>query len=260
MTGGKRQYPWRLGATSFVVPADMTENVRLLAPLVDDVQLLFFESAAKSALSHPLEISELIRLRQEHALSYTAHLPLDIRLGSDRRDEREAGIAEICRLVEELSPLIPLSYDLHLLREDELPLERWLDNLARGLQSLAESLGAEKKMVAVENIDYPYGLVAPLVAENGFSHCLDWGHLLRYGHDGQEALAMLPQTRHLHYHGVQGERDHQALRDPAEAALLAEALIAADFQGVVTLELYSLERLSASLALLVEAWLPFMKQ
>ena len=216
----KKRFPWRLGATSCVLPADIMTNVRQLAPLVDDVQLLFFESAAKSRLPQPLDVQELRDLAGEHDLSYTVHLPTDLALGASAREERQAGIEEILRLMARLSPLGPRSFDLHLVREPELPEAAWLDNLAAGLRELAGALGGEKRLVGVENIEYPYGLVAPLVAEFGFSVCLDLGHLVHYGHDLEEGLALLPRAGHLHCHGVQEGRDHQALHDAAEARML----------------------------------------
>ena len=253
----KNQQPWRLGATSCVLPADIMANVRALAPLVDDVQLLFFESAAKSLLPQPLDVEELRNLAEEHRLSYTVHLPADLALGAPSRGERQEGIAEILRLMDQLAPLGPQSFDLHLVRESGLPEAPWLDNLAASLRELAGVLGEEKRLVAVENIEYPYSLVAPLVAEYGFSVCLDIGHLVHYGHDLEEGLGLLPQVRHLHYHGVRDGRDHQALVDAEQARMLGKRLAEAGYDGVVTLEMYSLEKLKGSLALLADAWQPF---
>jgi sugar phosphate isomerase/epimerase len=251
---------WRLGATSCVVPADIMANVRVLAPLVDDVQLLFFESAAKSLLPQPLDVQALRDLAEEHGLSYTMHLPTDLALGAASKSERQEGIAEILRLLDQLAPLGPQSFDLHLVREQELPEAAWLENLAASLRELSGALGEEKRLVAVENIEYPYGLVAPLVAEYGFSVCLDLGHLVHYGHDLEEGLGLLPQVRHLHYHGVQDGRDHQTLFDAEQARMLGKRLAAAGYDGVVTLEMYSLEKLKGSLALLEEAWQPFSRR
>jgi sugar phosphate isomerase/epimerase len=233
-------------------------NVRVLAPLVDDVQLLFFESAAKSLLPQPLDVQALRDLAEEHGLSYTVHLPTDLALGAASRVARQEGIAEILRLMDQLAPLGPQSFDLHLVREQELPEAAWLENLAASLRELSGALGEQKRLVAVENIEYPYSLVAPLVAENGFSVCLDLGHLVHYGHDLEEGLGLLPQVRHLHYHGVRDGKDHQALTDAEQARMLGKRLAEAGYDGVVTLEMYSLEKLKGSLALLAEAWLPFV--
>jgi len=249
-----KQRLWRLGATSGVLPADIMTNVRELAPLVDDIQLLFFESAANSRLPQPLEVQTLRDLAQEHSLSYTVHLPTDLALGATARAKRQEGIAEILRLMTQLAPLAPQSFDLHLALEADLPTTTWLDNLAASLQELSVALGEEKRLVAVENIEYPFGLVAPLLAEYGFAVCLDFGHLVHYGHDLEEGLALLPQVRHLHYHGVRNGRDHQALVDAEQTRVLLRRLDKAGYDGVVTLEMYSLEELTASLALLDEVW------
>lgn len=256
----KNRHPWRLGATSCVLPADIMANVRALAPLVDDVQLLFFESAAKSLLPQPLNVQVLRDLAEEHGLSYTVHLPADLALGAASRAARQEGIGEILRLKAQLAPLSPRSFDLHLLRERDLPAAAWLDNLAASLQELAAALGEEKRLVAVENIEYPYALVAPLVVEYGFSVCLDLGHLVHYGHDLEEGLGLLDRALHLHYHGVRDGRDHQALIDAEQARMLGTRLAEAGYDGVVTLEMYSLEKLKGSLALLAGAWKPFIQK
>jgi sugar phosphate isomerase/epimerase len=253
----KNRFPWRLGATSCVLPADIMTNVRALAPLVDDIQLLFFESAAKSLLSQPLEVQVLRELAEAHSLSYTVHLPTDLALGAASKAERQEGIGEMLRLMAELASLAPLSFDLHLVREPDVSDGVWLDNLAASLEELSGALGEEKRLVGVENIEYPFGLVAPLVAEYGFGTCLDLGHLVHYGHDLEEGLGLLPQVRHLHYHGVREGKDHQALHDVEQARMLGQRLAEAGYDGVVTLEMYSLEKLKASLALLDEVWAGF---
>lgn len=246
----KKHRLWRLGATSCVLPADIMTNVRMLAPIVDDVQLLFFESANKCRLPQPLDVQALCDIAAEHDLTYTVHLPTDIALGAAARVERQAAISEIHRLMTQLAPLAPQSFDLHLVREQDLSDAEWLDNLAAGLQELSAALEDEKRLVAVENIEYPYGLVASMVMEYGFSICLDFGHLVRYGHDLEEGLALLPRARHLHYHGVQDGMDHQVLSDVEQAGMLVKRLAEAEYGGVVTLEIYSLEALKVSLALL----------
>ena len=256
----KERCLWRLGATSCVLPADIMSNVRVLAPLVDDVQLLFFESAAKSRLPQPLDVQALRDCADQHGLTYTAHLPTDLALGAAARAERQEGISEILRLMSVLAPLGVQSFDLHLAREPNLPEAQWLDNLAAGLHELAAALGEEKRLVGVENIEYPYELVAPMVTEYGFGVCLDLGHLVRYGHDLEEGLGLLPRVHHIHYHGVHAGRDHQALADVEQARMLGRRLVAAGYDGVLTLEMYSLENLKDSLALLAEAWQPFVEK
>ncbi len=258
----KGHYPWRLGATSFVVPAGILENVELLASLVDDVQLLYFESTVNRRLEHAVDITALKDIAGEFQLSYTVHLPSDIRLGDADAAIRRAGIAEVVMLMEELSGLSPLSYDLHLHRDPDCVPERWLGNIEAGLAELAETVAEARHLVAVENIDYPVSAVLPLVSKYGFSFCLDIGHAIRYQHDLAATRAGISQARHIHYHGVRNGRDHGAITGQEEIspAVLGAALSEARFNGVVTLEMYEVKKLQQSMALLKRAWAPFERR
>ncbi len=241
----KPHYPFRLGATSFVLPASVEENVAFLAPLVDDVQLLFFEAQARAGLPHQVDVSLLANLAADHNLSYTVHLPLDLRLGCADKMRRQADLAEVCRLVNELAPLSPLAFDLHLNEEPELPQESWLANLQHSLLELAAELGPWQQRLAIENIDYGLSPLLPLIKACGCSFCVDFGHLLRYGH-GPGHLG--PSCRHIHLHGVQAGVDHQALQDDGWLVGVVEKLLAVSFEQVVTIEVYKEEQLRQSLA------------
>ncbi len=256
MTPLKGRYPWRLGATSFVVSAGMDENVHFLSSLVDDVQLLFFESRSNSKLENPFDIRFLERLAGGHDLSYTVHLPIDLHLGSHSRRIRHEAIEEIIDLMTKLAPLAPSCFDLHLLRELNVAESRWLDCLNDSLAELADRLGHERGKIAIENIDYPFQSVRSLVLNHGFSLCLDFGHGLRYGEDLEQMLNDIPQAAHIHYHGAAEGRDHLAVDSHQDemSVGLAEKLSDYCFSGVVTLEVYSLDRLQESCLTLAKAW------
>ncbi|MEA3546301.1 MAG: cobamide remodeling phosphodiesterase CbiR [Thermodesulfobacteriota bacterium] len=256
MTPSKERYPWRLGATSFVVPAGMNENAHFLSSLVDDVQLLFFESRVNSRLENPLDIGLLERLAGEHDLTYTAHLPIDLHLGSLSRRRRDEAIAEIIFLMSELTPLAPSCFDLHLLREPDMDESQWLDCLNSSLSNLADRLGTERVKIAIENIDYPFQSVRSLALGHGFSLCLDFGHGLRYGEDLEQMFNDIPRAVHVHYHGVAGGQDHLAVdsRQDVISFGLAEKMSDYCFSGVVTLEVYSMGRLQESCRTLAKVW------
>jgi len=257
----KGRLPWRLGAPSYVTPGDIVSNVRLLAPLVDDVQLLFFESSANERLNQAVPCNELQELAREHHLTFTAHLPTDIRLGADEPAVRQQAITEVIQRVESLATLDIGSFDLHLQME-AMPPDRWLGNLDAALEMLAGGLGERlAQRVAIENIDYPLALILPLLRAHGFSLCLDLGHVMHYGHDLSEALVLIAATRHIHLHGIADGRDHQALvaENDYGADLLAQTFSLTDFQGVVTLEIYEINRLHASLAFLYKSWADWVR-
>lgn len=258
----KDRFPWRFGATSYVIPADILPNVELVAGLVDDVQLLFFESSANAQLPRQVPVLELREIAAEHELTYTVHLPTDIALGHHDRAVRQQGIDEIERLVALLDPLAPLAFDLHLPQVAGMAHDAWLDCVGRSLAALAARLGSAARQIAIENIDYPFGHVAGLVTAHGFSVCLDLGHVLYYQHHWPAALASAPRALHLHLHGMREGRDHRPL-DHDQAGQLVELghlLWAGGFGGVITLEVYQYEYLRRSCAVLAELWRPFGKE
>jgi hypothetical protein len=75
----KGVYPFKIGTTSFIYPASYTQNVTMLAPYVDEIELLLFESAPDS-LPSIHEIKKLLSLSKEFDLTYNVHLPIDISL------------------------------------------------------------------------------------------------------------------------------------------------------------------------------------
>jgi sugar phosphate isomerase/epimerase len=261
MESVKGRYPWRLGAPSYVIPEAILPNVELLAPVVDDVQLLFFESTGAQGLAHNMPVAALADLAAAHDLTYTVHLPTDIWLGHPDPAVREQGIAEIEQLVALLAPLGPLAFDLHLNRQPEPAPAAWEAHLADSLTLLRRRLGAEADKIAIENIDYPFALVQSLVAAQGFSVCLDLGHVLYYQHEWPAALTMAPSARHLHLHGVREGRDHRPLEldQASHLAAVGQVLSRGEFRGVLTLEMYKYEYLRRSCEVLAELWQPYAR-
>jgi sugar phosphate isomerase/epimerase len=259
----KDLYPWRVGVTSFVMPDDIVSNVRFVADKVDSVQLLFFESSCNALLHNPVAIPVLQQVADESGLAYTVHLPTDIRLGASDKLLRRQGLDEIERLINELAPINPVCFDLHLQQEKNIEEDEWQDNLDNSLTCLAKKLGDATRRITIENIDYPIETILPLLQQHDFSQCLDMGHILLYGHDEQIAVdTVLPNALHIHYHGVHNGKDHQALREeqlPVSRAI-GQLLSARHFSGVFTLELYSMDTVEMSLDILKKAWEGFERR
>ena len=111
----------------------------------------------------------------------------------------------------------------------------------------------------MENIDYPFSTVRPLVLEHGFSFCLDIGHALRYGEDVNRLIQDISLAKHIHFHGIEENRDHQEILSSQEklSRNLGAALAAEEFNGVVTIEVYNQEALEKSLQELSRVWKEF---
>ena len=150
--------PFRLGTTSYIWPADILPNVVQLAPLVDDVELVLFESDEYgSNLPDAVTIAELGRLAEAHDLTYTVHLPLDLQLADD--DSARPPSLEKARLViERTRSLDPFAYVVHLDGKaiqndvDDVRLVHWQSQAARSLDQVAGWAG-DVGRVCVENLE-----------------------------------------------------------------------------------------------------------
>lgn len=246
---------FRLGTTSYILPDDILPNVRFLAPRVDDVELVLFEIDEPAGnLPTRQVIDRLARLAAEHDLSYTVHLPLDLRLGEPGA-ARHASLDKAQRVIQRTLPLDPWAFVLHLNGREATDRAAWIDQAARSLELVAGWAGGAERL-AVENLEgYPLDFIDPVLKRVPAGRCVDIGHLWIDGHDPLPYLERhLPRTRVVHLHGLD-DRDHRSLAhmDKAELQRVLGALAAAEFAGVLTLEVFGQEDFESSLLALKEA-------
>ena len=258
----KGRFPFRLGSTSYIVPADIETNVDRLLGVVDDVELLFFESHEQGPLPGVDTVRHLRDVAERSALTYTVHLPLDIHLGHPDAAERERS-AEKCRRVAALTePLSPFAYVLHVYREADTgdsddALRRWQSFV---VETLARTLlkDVDPFRVCLETLDYPFEWITPIADALGLSRCLDVGHMLLHGFSVEDYLAAhFSCTRVVHLHGVRDGRDHRDISCVPESllSLLREQLYNnAAAERTLTVEVFSADALAASLPVL-EEWI-----
>jgi sugar phosphate isomerase/epimerase len=256
----KRRFPFRLGTTSYIVPDDILPNVKFLAPLVDDVQLVLFESEEISNLPDEGTIRSLVEYAGKADLSYTVHLPLDARLGAADEAERAASVGKCRRVIDVSRPLEPVAWNLHLdgrLRGDRpaADVADWLAALSRSLDELLAG-GVDPARVCVETLDYPLEVVESLIAEKGLSVCIDVGHLLVNGRDVADCFSRFGERcRTVHLHGVREGRDHtdiEAVPPGVLQMVLRELSAPSAFERVMTLEVFSREAFERSMRVLAE--------
>ena len=257
--GVKGRCPFRIGATSYVLPADMLTNVRHLADLVDDIELLVFESDAMAELPDHGTLRELADIARAESLTYTVHLPLDICLGHPDAAERERSIGKSVRTIERMSALNPVAWILHcdrgLAEVKVLHDTIWVENTAQSLKRVLEC-GIAPKSVCVETLDAHFPLLEPVIRESGVSVCLDIGHLLLYGLDMNSYLVTCGDlARVMHLHGVLDGKDHRAISS-VPGRWLEQIIDAAARSGpgcIVTIEVFNKEDLDASLRIMEES-------
>lgn len=245
----RTRYPFRLAAPSFIWPDTWAANARLLAPAVDEVELLLFES---QGLPDETEIRELEQIRRNTGLGYNIHLPTDVSLTDPARWETAAGALQTA--IERTAPLEPSVFILHLPAPKTSTETEWQAAARRGLERLL-STGISPRRIAVETLeDGPFARIQPLVEEIDLSICLDTGHLLLRAENPAVFLdTHRERISAIHLHGVAGGKDHRPLgRFPkALARDFAEGL--KNFQGVVSLEVFGYDSLVESLETL-ESW------
>lgn len=248
---------FRLGATSFVYPAGWVDNVERLAGRVRDIELLLFEA---HGLPDDDEIAALARLASA-GHSYTVHTPLSASLASLDPKRRARGVAEVVAAIERTRSLEPHGWIVHAYLGDAegepLPddLERWRQRAARSLAAVADAAGHPRR-ICVETIDYDFDLIEPVVAELDLAVAWDIGHFYRDGVSWRSMLAHLDRVSVIQWHGTDpADRDHRSLRhvDRGRVRGLLEELVARDYRGVVTLEVFREDDFEESLAIVTRA-------
>ena len=253
----KNRFPFSIACPSFVYPAGYVENVRRLAPWVDEIQLLFFESASQSLPSTAL-IRELADLAANEKIGYNIHLPTDIYPGHPDPEERRRAVEAIRTVVERCRTLHPSTFTLHLERNpagaEDLPIDRWRRYLLDSLESMLPPNVAPRKL-AVENLDYPLERVAPVIAAADLSVCMDVGHLMVQRTDpGTFYETWKHRITTVHLHGVDGTGDHLPIDRLSDARLKTVWKLLKNFDGVVVVENYAQPDLNASLKCLIDGW------
>lgn len=248
----KRRFPFRLAATSYIIPAPIIPNLHFLGPHLDEVEIVLFESGDESNLPSPAEVREMVLLAPDLDLTYNVHLPADLFFGDPDPALRRRFCETAFSFYERTLPLAPTCYVLHLdsrKADGTVGPDRsaWGDRVCESLQTM-QMKGMDLRRVAVENLEYPLQRILPFVEAFDMSFCLDIGHLLRYGHDVAEQMtSFLKMSSMVHLHGVDNGKDHTGLDHipPAELGFICKAL--EEYEGGLSIEVFSLDDLTVSL-------------
>jgi len=250
----KGMFAFKIGTTSFIYPDHYIPNVKMLGPYMDEIELLLFESKGRDALPSRSVISELDRLAGEFDLSYNVHLPTDISI-SDLNTERQTDAVEtMVRVIERIQPLCPSALILHVPYIDESLKDdnanNWQDRVYKNLDKIL-SVVENRKIIAIETLDYPLELLEDIIVDLDLAICLDLGHLMVYDNDVKEVFKKYAyKTSVLHLHGVENNRDHLTLNRLSPKLIETVLWVLKRFTGVVSLEVFSYEDLISSLKFL----------
>ena len=204
----KGRYPFSLTVPSYLYPGTIELNVRLLRGLVDEMELLLFESLGESSLPTVMEIETIRVLSAESGLRFNVHLPLDIDIASADEETARRSLGTVARILDLTASLEPASYTLHVLRTETEPAAPWRERVRAALAALPEP----RARFGVETLAWDLRDVRDILCGLGLTVCVDVGHLLLQG----RSVAALLETfsdriSMIHLHGVRWGKDHQSL-------------------------------------------------
>jgi hypothetical protein len=254
----KGRLPFRLGTTSYILPADLLTNVEHLAGQVDDIEIVLFESHEISNLPDENTILALKALKKGRGLSYTIHLPLDIYLGAEDETVRRRSVEKCLQIFRLTRPLEPFAYILHFHLNPGSQVLRpegslWEEKLERSMEDLLNA-GPPARNLCVETLNYPFYWIEGILFRYHLSVCLDVGHILLNQFPLKIYLdRYLDQTRVVHLHGLTGGEDHQGISQLPSGHLktiLTPLSTNQTQERVVTLEIFNQDDFQDSLAIL----------
>lgn len=275
----KNAYPFRLAAPSYIYPADWCTNVKMIGPHVDEIELLFLESHSESCFPSPEEIRELSFLARTYSVTYNVHLPSDISVSDPIGPKRREAIETLSRVIALTSRLRPSTWTLHLPfdRAEETPevIEEWRSSNREGLLELLKISGISARSLSIETLFYPFHWIGDVVRALDLSVCLDTGHLMIKGVDVGKLYAEYADIISImHLHGVcehsvselgvyrQGwspsdeckRIDHVSLDRLSPERGKEVLTLLRQFKGIVSMEVFSFNKLSTSLEWFSDEW------
>lgn len=206
----------------------------------------------------PETISRLIELKQEKNVSYSVHLPLwAIEPAAFSPHIRKASVDSFVDVIEITKALDPLCWVLHPtgaltveFMNMNLPefaqgmmMQQFTSYATNTMKETLERTNIPSRKLAVENIEYPFNLMYPIIQQMDLSICFDTGHLLA-GFSGQISIMEFIDKYYeriieLHLHDGKFPRiDHKPLGEydlPVRELLLK--LLEKNFAGPLIYEL-----------------------
>jgi sugar phosphate isomerase/epimerase len=254
----KGLFPFKICTTSFIYPDHYIPNVKMLGPYLDEIELLLFESQGTDVLPTRKVITKLCRLAEEFDLSFNVHLPTDISISDQNPAGQERAVETMIQIMDLVRPLDPSALILHVPYHgeslDDPVVRNWQNRVYKNLQEII-SAAQNKKIIAIETLDYPLELLEDIIVEMDLAICLDLGHLMVYDYDVLEVFnKYASKTSVLHLHGVANGCDHTALERLSDKLFKTVLQVLNDFTGVVSLEVFSFENLDSSLKYLESHW------
>jgi len=251
----KGVFPFSFGVTSYLYPADIIPNLRKVRGLADEMELVLFEGKGYSNLPSRRDVRRFTRIAGRTGMRFNVHLPLDIDVASMDDAVRRESLETVARIVELTAPLDPLSYTLHVLKDEKASAEAWR---ARVHESLSR-IPAPHDMFCAETLSWDLREIDDIIRDLGYSVCIDVGHLLMGGYDVADFFrCFADRIGMVHLHGIRDGKDHVALSHlaPEVRAMIARTITEARYRRSLCLEVFSMDDYVGSRESLLQMFTP----
>lgn len=209
----------------------------------------------------------LKELHEKEGITFSVHLPFmgGVNFTTSIDSIREASVGVVADIVEQCSPLEPITYVLHisgLLEDlmgvglrDETVIETYLSCAADSVAKIARLIPPSR--LCIENLEYlPFDKVLPLVERFDTKVCMDVGHIKLRNEDIGDFVAKYgKRLGQVHLHGVTKRLfdkrvtvldDHQGLESGLiDVDAVIGLLRSAGFNGPVVLEIHAVDSIDS---------------
>lgn len=245
----KKKFSFRLGCTSYVYPDDILPNAEKTAPLVDDIEIILYEWSGENNLPDTYTIKNLLKIAEENQLTYTIHLPINIKAGSNDSSEREEFIKAAENIINITADLNPHAFIMHFegisAGAEKPEIDNWKGNITSVCKQIIKYTDPEK--IAVENLNYPPEWHVDIIDKFSFSLCLDIGHVWLYGQDIDFYINNFSKVKVIHIHGVNNGKDHISLGRTDKRKLKDFFdIFMKKYKNVLTMEVFNLNDFNES--------------
>jgi sugar phosphate isomerase/epimerase len=256
--------PFLIGTTSYIIPADILTNVKKMAPLVDDIELILFESEKDSNLPSKAIIRELSKIKNDFKNTYTIHLPLDLKLGDPSSIIRQSSVDQIKRIFDLTQTLAPLAYECHLNQSDRVKSapkyskekKSWYKNCFTSLSCLL-SYCSNPEIFCIENLEsYFIEELIPFLEHFPVSLCFDAAHI--WGKKRNPVKILQEYTWRIgviHIYGLKSQY-HTSLGciNRNDVFSFLDELLHRNYAKILTIEVFKEDDFNLSLAIIRNWW------
>jgi len=141
----------------------------------------------------PEKIDELVNIKKKENISYSVHLPLwAMEPATFSSRIREGSIQAFVDCIELTQPLDPLCWVIHPtgaltveFMNMDLPefamgivIQQFRNHAENALKEVLKQTNIHPRKLAVENIEFPFEAIEPVIKEHNLGICFDTGHLM----------------------------------------------------------------------------------